>query len=194
MRAGGAKDKGSSFERDVSQILSRWISHGKEEDIFWKSQSSGAVSTTAGKSGADLPLLTGDITAAKPEAIQFLRIFVVECKHYADLHLQDLAFQRESNIAIFWRQVCRDAARAKRLPFLVARQNRKPTLCGIVPGVVEVLRTGLGVDLPPGLLSERYYLHLFELTPFLAAVQPEGLSKIGDSVVHTISANLRSRL
>jgi hypothetical protein len=55
--------KGADFERSICKMLSLWFSHGKQEDIFWRTAGSGARATTRAKKGLSTSDHAGDICA-----------------------------------------------------------------------------------------------------------------------------------
>lgn len=139
MRVGGGKAKGSQFEREVCKRLSLWVTQGKEEDVYWRSAMSGGRSTRMHKSrhwkqGSHA---AGDICAVGEAGHVFTDRFYVECKHYADLSI--LAFllgKKEGLLYKFWITACREAEKHKKAPFLVAQQNRLPSMVIAQPQVL----------------------------------------------------------
>ena len=73
--------KGSKFERDMCKLLSLWFSHGKRDDIFWRTAGSGARATVRmknqGKMTADS---AGDICAIHESAKPLTRKCIFELK------------------------------------------------------------------------------------------------------------------
>lgn len=128
MKSGGSKQKGAAFERRICRALSLWISEGKEEDLFWRSAMSGGRATLMTKKGKGASAQAGDISAIHPAAHVLTEHFVIECKHYANLHLQNLVYGGKGGIVEFWKQVCRDAKRNDKSPMLIAKQNRCPEI------------------------------------------------------------------
>jgi len=63
MKAGNSKAKGSSFEREIAKFFTNWLTGQSKEYYFWRSPSSGAVSTISQANGE----ISGDIIALKPE-------------------------------------------------------------------------------------------------------------------------------
>jgi len=41
--------KGSSFEREICTILSKWWTNNERDDVFWRTAGSGARATTRSK-------------------------------------------------------------------------------------------------------------------------------------------------
>jgi hypothetical protein len=94
MRKGGAKAKGSLFEREVGRKLSLWLTNGEKPNIFARNVLSGGSFTITAKKGMETPNIPGDLMAASPLAFEFLSMFSVECKHRAevalDVYLRDI--------------------------------------------------------------------------------------------------------
>jgi hypothetical protein len=180
MRAGGGHDKGAGFERDMCRFLSRWVTNNERDDLFWRSSNSGGRATVAMKKGEVLEYSQSDIAPTHKLAYDLLERFSIECKFYADLHLQDLPFDRKSNIAEFWNQARRDASRVNKRAMLIARQNRKPTLIGLSQSAyneirdknLRKVRAGL---FPHAIISTRHDLVLLDMEMFFQCFTPEQL-------------------
>lgn len=140
MRKGGGKQKGSQFEREVCVLLSRWITNGAQEDVFWRSAMSGGRATVAKAHGKSLANQVGDISCIDPAGMEFSSRFAVECKFYADLDLGGL-FTGKGKLLEFWRIIRREAESVGKLPMLFARQNRLPAfICLDFFGYVQNLK------------------------------------------------------
>lgn len=127
MRKGGGKAKGSQFERDICHALSIWVSTGKHEDVFWRSAMSGGRSTVAHAKGRRLSAQAGDISCVHPAGAQFIKLFLCECKFYSDLNYSGL-LAGTGKLLQFWGETVVEAQRYDRLPLLIAKQNRLPTI------------------------------------------------------------------
>ena len=127
MRKGGGKAKGSSFEREICRRLSLWISHGSQEDVFWRSALSGGRATVAAKKGLRLATQAGDISAIHPLGNAFIEAFMVECKNYADLKFEGL-ITGKGHLAEFWVTAKNEAIKYGKLPMLIAKQNQQPSI------------------------------------------------------------------
>lgn len=73
-------NKGSSFEREISKQLSLWWTYGEREDVFWRSQASGARATQRKKQGKNTFGQVGDITSTDPISQPFVDLFTIELK------------------------------------------------------------------------------------------------------------------
>jgi hypothetical protein len=138
MKPGGGKAKGASFERYVCRELSLWVSRGQRKDVFWRSAMSGGRSTVGFKGGDKLSAQAGDVSAIDDLGMNFIKKFVIECKHVKDLNIENV-IKRNGALVQFWLVLCKEAARHGKLPFLVARQNNFPTLVATTrQGLVEL--------------------------------------------------------
>lgn len=127
MRAGGGKAKGSAFERWVCKRLSKWVTHNKREDVFWRSAMSGGRSTVARAKGIEVRQ-AGDITAVAPEGNNFCRHWYVECKHYSNLQVGQFLLMNTGVLTKFWQLARSEAKRRELRPMLIVKQNAWPVL------------------------------------------------------------------
>lgn len=72
--------KGSSYEREVCKKLSLWWTHGKRDDVFWRSSNSGGRATMRGKAGKRTAGSYGDIAATDPIGKPLIDLFTIELK------------------------------------------------------------------------------------------------------------------
>jgi hypothetical protein len=71
---------GNSWEREFCKILSKWVSPNSQDLLFWRSASSGAVSTIRKKKNLNSVNMDGDITCLDLQYIDLTKIFYFECK------------------------------------------------------------------------------------------------------------------
>jgi hypothetical protein len=135
--------KGSSFERDISVKLSLWFSEGKRDDIFYRSQSSGARATQRYKSKKTTEGQHGDIAATCSEGEPLIKKWNIELKSgyskkgklwsdkttrrvtgYCLLDLLD-SRQKDPIFLQFWAQTIKDSELSNREPILIFRRNLK---------------------------------------------------------------------
>lgn len=128
MRPGGGKQKGAAFERDTCVMLSQWVSHGRREDLFWRTAMSGGRATVAGKRGANLAAQAGDISAVHKMGHVLTADFYFELKHVKDLGLDTFIVKGTGPLAKYWTLACQEASKYTKQPVLIVRQNRLPTL------------------------------------------------------------------
>ena len=138
MRKGGGKAKGSAYEREICKLLSRWVSHGKHDDLFWRSAMSGGRATVAKKKGVDIRQ-TGDICSVSPEGHALTNLFYLECKFYRDLQIDSFIFEDRGKLAEFWRVAKSHARDHKLSPMLIAKQNGRKPLVIVRPGRMETI-------------------------------------------------------
>ena len=81
MKKGGAKRKGSSFERSFCKGLSKWWTHGNREDVFWTTAGSGGMATNRAKRGGSAFAQYGDVQATDPIGQPFIDYCTVELKN-----------------------------------------------------------------------------------------------------------------
>ena len=117
------KQKGGSFEREICKALSLWVSKGQNVDLYWRSAMSGGRATVAkGKVRQ-----AGDITAVAPEGHALVDTFFIECKSYKNLSL-DCLIKGKGNLIDFWQIAVKESAKYNRIPLLIFKQNRRPTI------------------------------------------------------------------
>jgi hypothetical protein len=129
MKSGGGKQKGSSFEREICKKLSEWVSDGKSDDLFWRSAMSGGRATVRSKKGQKTASGQGDITAVAPEGNRLTDRFVIECKHYKTMGL-DQHIYGQGPLADIWDKLRKECGDTKR-PMLIFKENRRPILVGL---------------------------------------------------------------
>src|SRR5580700_5183475 len=123
MRAGGGKQKGAAHERYICVELSRWMSAGAHDDLFWRSAMSGGRSTVAAKGGRRLAAQAGDISCIHAKGSPLTDKYYIECKSYRDLNFVGL-LKRKGKLAEFWLETRKQAAHYSKLPLLIAKQNQ----------------------------------------------------------------------
>lgn len=169
MRKGGGKAKGSAFEREVCVRLSKWLTSGKQDDVFWRSAMSGGRATVAAKKGGKrLSNQVGDISCIDPVGSKFIEKFGVECKFYNDLDYTGLLTGR-GKLLSFWEEICIQSAYHYKQPFLVAKQNRQPaTVCLSYHGTCV-----LGIDWREALvISPKPDIYIYDADYFFKACTP----------------------
>lgn len=84
--------KGSKFEREIATTLSLWWTNNERDDIFWRTQGSGARATTRSKQKKTTKYQYGDITFTDPIGKPLIDLFLVEIKrgYTKELLLLDL--------------------------------------------------------------------------------------------------------
>jgi hypothetical protein len=149
MRPGGGKQKGAQYERDVCVKLSRWVSGGAREDLFWRSAMSGGRATLGKRKGIDLAAQAGDITATHVHGHVLTDSYLVECKRYADLNFGAFLSKGVGPLAKFWEVAVAEAVKHDRVPMLIVREDRNITFL-LVPNEAMLSR---------GLTAHRFNLN-----------------------------------
>jgi hypothetical protein len=78
--------KGSAFERKMCKVLSRWYSRGmkgrkgERDDIFWRTDGSGARATCRMKKGLSTSNSCGDVATLSGSGRRFIRLCMIELK------------------------------------------------------------------------------------------------------------------
>lgn len=161
MRAGGGKDKGSSWEREVGKLLSLWLTHGARPDIFSRNVLSGGAFTNASSKGELSSRMPGDLMAAHPLAFTFMSKYAIECKHLASLGLEQFLFDDKNSSELSKIISFADGqARAVQLDYMiVAKQNRREpfviTAGSVGRHILEAGRVSSRIRIAP----PHHYLH-----------------------------------
>ncbi len=175
MKKGGGKSKGSAFEREIAKTLTKWCSGQDKEYWFWRTPSSGAISTITQGNGE----LSGDIIALLPEGTFLTSKFSIEVKvgyPNSNFH-KHLKGVKNDEIRLFWEQCCGDAERSKKSPMLIYKKKQYNTLIGI-----SYLNSKLGeipyIQLNWGELYDLPKIYLFDMEEFLCTISPEDIKNL----------------
>lgn len=159
-----SKQKGAAFERRICRALSLWVSHNTREDIFWRSAMSGGrasiqLKTDRKHAGAQ----AGDISAVDKAGHELVSRYLIDCKHYQELRVRDLVFDRNRGLVMFWQDIMTDSSAFQKRPMLIAKQDYLPELiCLDARGKAELLP-----DTPPRGVFPRYAMFLWQLDELL---------------------------
>lgn len=184
--------KGSGFEREVSVLLSRYLSQGKRDDLVWRTNASGARATQRHKSGKDTKFQFGDLTFTDEEAKPFFEKVCVECKtgyakktkskegtikqtNWCALDILD-SKQKKPTLLMMWNQCCRDAELSHRMPMLIFRRNMKAPCVMIAQDLfVDIVDQCNTLSKIPRILlalpSFEERLYIFKLSDFFEATE-----------------------
>src|ERR1043166_5512869 len=131
------KAKGSGFEREVCKALSKWVSKGKRQDIFWRSAMSGGRATVQHAKGISIRQ-AGDICAVAPEGHVLTDRWFLECKHVKNLAIQSFLLYGTGALANFWKVAQQQARQHRKSPMIIARQNHLPIIVVTYIGRLEL--------------------------------------------------------
>lgn len=137
-----SKQKGGGYEREICVALSKWITNGQKIDCLWRSAMSGGRATV--KRGQVRQ--AGDICAVAPEGHALTDSFYIECKSYKDLSL-DCLVKGKGTLIDFWNTAVTEAVYYKKLPMLIYKQNRAPSVVCLSERGIEELNLQLDVFL-----------------------------------------------
>ena len=141
-----SRTKGSSFERSICKILNERFNTTE----FSRSPGSGAFATT--HSLPEHLKIYGDLIT--PERFKFC----IECKKgYNHLNLYSL-YNYSSEFWKFIEQCEKDSKKCKRIPLVIFKQDRQPTLA-IIPDTIEVLSDAKYIQVHN---RKQYRMYLFE--------------------------------
>ena len=149
--------KGSSYERDISKLLSLWFTEGKSEVGFYRTAGSGGRATSRHRGNKEVNAEEfGDIKAETKECKPFTDTFVIELKtgyatktktkdgtkqvNWSLLDEID-SKQKETQFFKFWNQVTRDSQLSKKLPLLIFRRNNKQSCIAMHYDIYKYLRS-----------------------------------------------------
>lgn len=170
MKSGGGKNKGSSFERKIGEIISLWLSAGQRRDLLCRTVGSGAQFTSAFNRGHQAGL-AGDLRSQDPLADKLCNKFVIECKHWRDLEIiRFLHADGELYKALL--KVQQEGQTVGKHWMLIAKQNNRPALL-LVPA-------GVGLTIPTQKINHLLFggtVNLYFLDDFFETVSPEQFLK-----------------
>jgi len=175
----GKSGKGSSWEREIAKILTKWLTGSEKPYVWWRMPGSGAIATISEENKE----LSGDIMPLRPEGAFLTDKFSIEAKNgypSSNLH-KHLKGVKNDEIKAFWEQCVGDAIRADKLPFLIYKKKQYNALVGISD--VEVgfnnklehlpcitMNWGDTCDLP--------VCHLYDMQKFLNTITPEDIKAL----------------
>lgn len=128
MQSGGGHRKGASFERVISRALSRWLTKGARDDLFWRSAMSGGRATLQLREDIINLAQSGDITAISPQAYELAERCFFELKTYKNLEIGQSLIKGTGVLYRFWQITKREAYRYGKTPVLIAKQNNFPVI------------------------------------------------------------------
>lgn len=132
MKKGGGKSKGSEFERSIAKTLSLWISNDKQDDILWRSTTSGARATSRSKQGKQTVNSYGDLCVLDSRYSFLCEAACFELKKgYAGTGILDIldGSKKEPDLIKFWNQCEKDRiAGNRKYSIVISKRDRKQTI------------------------------------------------------------------
>ncbi len=131
-----AQDKGGSFERDISRLLSLWWTYRERDDVIWRNR------TRRKGKAYNAQMQLGDLSEDGPIAMILFLVFCIECKDgYSRRHkpskgakiknvphdvldiIDGSGDTTNSPIIQFWMQTIAEAEATERLPLLIFKRD-----------------------------------------------------------------------
>lgn len=136
-----SKNKGNTFERDVAEKLSLWLTDQKEKRAAWRSDTSGGAATIWSKKKQEeryVKANAGDIRqimekGVYPKLDDFFDNFVVECKAYKNIEFYP-PFNK--TLQSFFEACIKEQQITHKHPVLILKANNKKQLFCIAPNEV----------------------------------------------------------
>jgi len=127
--------KGSSFEREICVLLSKWWTNGKRDDIFWRTAGSGARAKTRSKTKQATFGQYGDVQATDPLGQPLIDLCSIELKRgyskntFADV-IDKLDGAKEQLFESFIMQASSDCSLSVSYSWMliIKRDRRKPLI------------------------------------------------------------------
>jgi hypothetical protein len=139
MKPGGGKRKGGSFERLIAKELSTWWTGGKNDRVFWRTHSSGALGTVS-----KMRTEYGDLMAVDDAGRAFMEIFNIELRHSRELDVSDLVYgSGKSGMAKFIQEGRRSAMMSRREPIWIFKEHQGPVMVMMDP--ITLTHTGQSI-------------------------------------------------
>ena len=177
-KPGYGKQKGGEYERTICKKLSLWVSNNERDDIFWRSAMSGGRATVQRKKGINNKTQEGDITAIDSLGQNLTNLFIIECKYYQNLKLENLIYKNSvSGIIGMWNTLINICKINKKHPMLIAKQNFKPDLI-LINGYTERFINKYYDNFYYDVSIPRYNLCIYNLNSFLQIVDYKIFEKI----------------
>jgi hypothetical protein len=143
MRAGGAKNKGNSYENTLAHELSFWLTHGERGDVLERSPASGGKATSARQRNVQAGHIAGDLIATVDAGYTLINRFVVEAKHQneANININGLVFATsKGGVISYWIKLLGECTATQKLPMLIFRQNNRPAMMGLCKEGIELFQ------------------------------------------------------
>lgn len=171
--------KGGDFERNISKLLTEWLTGKKKPYMYWRQDASGGLATVHRENIH----MTGDITYLHPDAKFLTDVFTIECKtgYPTTSFWQHFFNAKKFNIKEFWEQCVTDAKKSNKFPMLVYRKKGRKPIIGvdecifnyIYPKIGDINRivTHFGNSNLPSVI-------LFDFNSFIDNVTPDDIKEI----------------
>lgn len=188
--------KGSTFEREIATQLSLWFTGGKNDRVFWRSASSGAMATTRSKQGKTTSGGYGDITAIDPIGAPLTDRCVIELKKGYNEQFDPLWILDRLNStkptpleAILIKLFEETKVAGRTYPVLIFKRDRRQAMIAVSSSFIAAYHARAFADkhtfahgpclvLNTKRLGEYPHFSIFTLEHFLANCRPDVVCKM----------------
>lgn len=149
--------KGGTFENEIAQKMSLWLTNGKSDECVRRTESSGARATQRSKKKKVKDTMFGDICASDPSVQGFFDLISLELKsgYYVSKSKRKLggtsvtnwsfndiidSNQKTNVFFTFWGQCCNDASKSNREPILIFRRNQRKSCITMYSDLFEAFQ------------------------------------------------------
>ena len=127
------KSKGNTFEREISESLSLWLTNGEEKRACWRSDTSGGAATMWAKKGQESRYVqanAGDIRQLADKGLypaldKFFETFVIECKSYKKV---DFYPPFNKTLTTWFDQLLKEKETTGKAALLIVKANNRKVL------------------------------------------------------------------
>jgi len=172
MKKGGSKAKGSGWEREVSKILTKWLTGSIRPYAFYRQPASGGIATIFEECGD----MSGDIRAMLPVAIPIMAKLSIECKFgYPNVNFhQHLKDTKGFKVKEFWDQCIGDAQKANKYPILIFKKHGHNAIIGVDEKLNTLLPYGIKLNKSITISFENLTsITFYDMIRFLDIVTPD---------------------
>lgn len=181
--------KGSTFEREICVMLSRWWTGNARSDIFWRTAGSGARAKVRGRKSQQTEGQHGDIGATDPIGADLIKYFMIELKRgYSRCSIMDMIDKPAGGARQPWEawlhQIIESHEQSNSARWLlIHKKNRKDALAFFPHGVLSDLRgyyDSPPVIRPHAVLSFRsahrnHRIHCVKLSSLLSIIDRDAI-------------------
>lgn len=174
-----SKRIGNNYEREISRLLSLWLSHNTSDDCVWRDVGSGNKATMRKKQNKE-SIWQGDIIPIDLQYKYFFDIFAIDTKSYKECNWFFINKNNEKSNAILqqWKKVFDDIQ--KKIPLMIVKiRDRKTPDTIFMPTFVKLNEELYASNFLIYFFEEsKYNCKVFLLEDFLKKITPENLVEL----------------